>query len=351
MKDWKDVLLKADTDIKSGIELIDKIGMQILLIVDEANHLLGTVTDGDIRRGILKGVGLNQPITEIMNKTPCTVNEDNSRDDAYKLMVSKIIKHCPVVNEQGVVVGIHLLETMLANSSNMESPVIIMAGGLGSRLAPLTDDTPKPLLKVGGKPIIDTIIDRFIEQNFKEFYVSVNYKSELIKEHLGDGQDRSIHIHYLEENQRLGTAGALSLLPVRPTKPIIVMNADLLTKVDFRSLIHYHHEHGSSATMCVREYDFQVPYGVVKLDGSNIRKIVEKPVHRFFVNAGVYCLAPDVLDVVPRNHYFEMPELFNKLRELDKTTCCFPIREYWLDIGQHADYNRANKEYHTNFTI
>lgn len=220
-----------------------------------------------------------------------------------------------------------------------------MAGGVGSRLRPLTDDTPKPMLRVGDRPLLETILENFIEYGFHHFYFSVNYMADVIKDHFRDGSRWGVSIEYLHEVERLGTAGALRLLPGRPPNELLVMNGDLLTKINFSHLLDFHAAHGSSGTMCVKEYELQVPYGVVNIDNHRITGVDEKPVKRFFVNAGIYVLQPDSLDLLPASGYFDMPSLFEKMIASRRETAAFPVREYWLDIGQMADYDRANGEF------
>jgi NDP-sugar pyrophosphorylase family protein len=227
--------------------------------------------------------------------------------------------------------------------------VVLMAGGLGSRLRPLTDECPKPMLRVGNKPLLETIIETFIEQGFRRFFISVNYMADTIKEYFGDGSRWGAEIQYLEETSRLGTAGALSLLPEKPQAPLLVMNGDLLTKINFRQLLDFHREHHAQGTMCVREYEFQVPYGVVKMDHHRITGFEEKPIQRYFVNAGIYVLEPQALQHIPHGVFFDMPSLFQTLMADRQEAVVFPIREYWLDIGHMADYDRANGEFARNF--
>jgi NDP-sugar pyrophosphorylase family protein len=223
--------------------------------------------------------------------------------------------------------------------------VVLMAGGLGTRLQPLTDECPKPLLAVGGRPILETILESFAEQGFKRIFLSVNHKAEMIRSHFGAGERWGVQVEYLHESIRLGTAGALSLLPERPTTPVVVMNGDLLTRTNFDNLLRFHNAQDAIATMAVREYDFQVPYGVVRLNGANIESIEEKPVQRFFVNAGIYTLSPEALDYLPIQTMFDMPNLFEHLIAAGKTTAAYPLREYWLDIGRLEELERAQREW------
>lgn len=349
MSHWKEILVLPDVSIRDAIQLLDKSALQIVLVVNECHRLLGTVTDGDIRRGILKGLSLSDPIQAIMNSAPTVAKADESRDSILALMRQKYLHHIPLIDENHCVVGLETLDELI-QSRKRGNWVVLMAGGLGSRLYPLTEDCPKPMLNVGNKPLLETILENFIEYGFRRFYISVNYMADMVKSHFGDGSRWGVEICYLQEVQKLGTAGALSLLPEKPSAALFVMNGDLLTKVNFSQLLDFHSSHSAQATMCVREYDFQVPYGVVKIDSHRVIGIDEKPVQRFFVNAGIYVLEPDILELIPANTYFDMPTLFEQLISQQKETAAFPIREYWLDIGYLADYEKANGEYRKIFS-
>jgi NDP-sugar pyrophosphorylase family protein len=220
-----------------------------------------------------------------------------------------------------------------------------MLGGLGTRLRPLTNDIPKPMLKVGNTPILETIVEGFKQYGYSHFVFSVNYKKEIIQDYFQNGEAFNVTIEYVEEDKRMGTAGALSLLENRPTEPFFVMNGDLLTQVNFKKLMDFHLEHQSVATMCVREYEYQIPYGVIETSGADLVSIQEKPIHRSFVNAGIYVLSPEVFDFIPENQFYDMPTLFESLIEQGMKSAVFPIHEYWLDIGQIEDYNRANNKF------
>lgn len=324
--------------------MIDDSAMQIAVVVDQNLHLVGTITDGDIRRGILKGVSLNDKVGQIMNHFPAIASDSESYEEIVRLMTMKKLHQIPIVNREHQVVGVHLIEELLKMTA-CENSVVLMAGGYGKRLRPLTNECPKPLLRVGSKPILETIIENFVEHGFKKFYISVNYKAEMLEEYFGDGKKWNIEIQYLKEKEELGTAGALSLLRQKQTKPIIVMNGDILTKVNFKQLIDFHSHNEAKATMCVREYCMQVPYGVVNTDQQKLISIVEKPTQRYFVNAGIYVIQPECLADIPNMEYFDMPTLFQKLITKRDKTIVFPIHEYWIDIGQVHDYERANGEY------
>jgi len=350
MKDWKKTLIPPDTTILEAMKIIDEGALQIALVISNNNNLLGTITDGDIRRGIIKGIKLSDNVEKIMNPHPIICEKDKSREEIVALMKIELIHQIPIVDERGCVVGLEVLDEV-THLEEQENLVILMAGGFGSRLRPLTDDCPKPLLRVGSKPLLEIILKSFIEFGFKRFYFSVLYKGDMIEEYFKDGSKWGVQIRYIHEDKAMGTAGALGLLPERPDKPIIVMNADLLTKVNFRYMLRFHYEHKASATMCVREYDVQIPYGVARLEKSRLIGIDEKPSQHFFVNAGIYVLEPEILDMVPKNSQFDMPSLFEKLIEKNLEIAVFPIREYWLDIGHADDFERANWDYDNNFDL
>lgn len=345
MKTWKKTLVTPATLIRKVIETIDRGEFQIAMVVDRSGKLLGTVTDGDVRRGILKGVALHEPVQRIMQKNPVTAKVGQTREFIQSLMAEKLVRQIPILDGKRLA-GLEFFDTLSA-AGPRDNWVILMAGGLGARLRPLTESRPKPLLNVGERPILETILRNLAEHGFKNFFISVNYQNEMIMRHFGDGSRWGVHIRYLHENKRLGTAGAMGLLPKKPEKPFLVMNADLLTNVNFSQLFQFHHENEVLATMCVREYDFQVPFGVVRIGGHHIEGVDEKPVQRFFVNAGIYVLEPEVLDMLPKKkkEYLDMPHLFNELIAKKRRVSAFPVREYWLDIGRLDDLERANGDF------
>lgn len=340
MNDWKSVLIAPETPILHAIRVIDEGALAIALAVDPQGKLLGTITDGDVRRAILKGISLDSPVREIMNSNPVTVSVADGDQAAIQELRRMKLNLIPIVDEAGVVVSVRYLHDVTAPEPKLNR-VVLMAGGLGSRLEELTEKEPKPLLRVGKSPILETILKNFMDHGFKNFSVAVNYKAEMIKDYFGNGARYGVNINYLQENQRLGTAGALSLIQERPTAPILVMNGDLLTKVNFTQLLEFHQSHGGVATMGVREYDFRVPFGVVTTEDQYLTSIDEKPLQSFFVNAGIYVLEPEALEFVPKNKEFDMPQLFNKLIEKKYKAAAFPIREYWLDIGRKPDLEQA----------
>lgn len=344
----KKITLLPSSTIKEALENISASGMKIAIVVDQKDKVIGTITDGDIRKGLLSNFNLADSIEKLYFKKPTIANINESKKSIIKKAISNKLYQIPIVDNNGKLVDVEDLATLL-NVTHKKNRVILMAGGLGSRLYPLTKDTPKPLLHVGNKPILETIIKKFAQYGFVNITISVNYKAQLIKEYFKDGSEFGVNIDYIEEKKRLGTAGALSLIKNKPSEPFFVMNADLLTDVNFSHLLDYHIESRSEATMCVREYDYQIPYGVITTKESKIISIEEKPIQSFFVNAGIYVLSPNVFEYIPHNVFFDMPTLFNTLIEKGNNTLSFPIHEYWLDIGRIEEFEKANNEYHTVF--
>ncbi|CAA6826980.1 MAG: D-glycero-D-manno-heptose 1-phosphate guanosyltransferase [uncultured Sulfurovum sp.] len=347
MKTIDKIKLSPTSTIKEALQVIDSGAMKIALVLNNEDYLLGSLSDGDIRRGLLNGLSLDDSIESIIFQNPTVCGINDSKEEILKIAVAKKLYCIPIVDENGILVGIEEIDDILKPVS-FSNKVVLMAGGLGSRLRPLTDETPKPLLQVGDKPILETIINGFSKYGFTDIVLSVSYKAKMIEDYFGDGSNFGVHIEYVHENKRMGTAGALSLMREKLSEPFFVMNGDLLTNINFQHMLEHHLSNKSVATMGVREYDFQVPYGVVNVEEQNILSIDEKPVQNFFVSGGVYVLSPDVLDVIP-DEYYDMPTLFEKLIEGEKKAISFPIKEYWLDIGQMSDFHKANAEYHGIF--
>ena len=341
---WRSVCVNSQTPLRETIARIDKSRLQIGLVTDDIGRLIGIVTDGDLRRAMLKGIGLEVATSTVMNTKPRVLPAGTTKEDIVAFMRRHVLHQVPLVNEDGLLVGLEVLDALLG-AFHRPNWIVLMAGGLGSRLSPLTDDCPKPMLAVGGKPILENIIESFIEQGFRHFFISVNYKAEQIKNYFGNGERWGITVDYLHEDKRLGTAGALSLLPKQPTDPLIVMNGDLLTRANFQGIVDFHLEQVSFATMAVREYDIQVPFGVVTLDGDRISNFIEKPVQSFFVNAGIYVISPYALTLIPKDTFFDMPTLFGMIAREQKKTTAFPLHEYWVDIGRLEEFHRAEREW------
>lgn len=343
-KNWQSVRIQPETTLLETIRVLDKGALRIALVVDTENRLVGVVTDGNIRRGLLNQVGMKEPVGKIMNPNPVTAQTSDSREHILSLMGAKDIEHVPILDAQGIVVGLEILHR-LARPKPRDNWVVLMAGGLGSRLGELTKECPKPLLRVGPKPILEVILESFLEYGFKRFYFSVNYRKNMIQEYFGDGSSWGAEICYLEEKERLGTAGALSLLPERPDQPFFVMNGDLLTRINFQHILEFHAKHQARATLCVRRIEQTIPFGVVEMEQHRLLNIEEKPVHNYFVNAGIYLLDPELLPLIPDNHYLDMPNLFLSAIKNGYSTAAFPFLDYWLDIGQMGDFNKACQEY------
>lgn len=346
MEDWKNTLLFPEDSIINAINVIEKCASRGAFVVDNTNKLLGSVTDGDIRRAIINNVNVNDSVSKIMNKNPRVgyLNQDSAQ--LRSLMEKENLLQIPIIDDNGVLVGLETLQDLVFKKK-FENPVFIMAGGFGKRLLPLTEFTPKPMLKVGDTPILEKIIKRFIKFGFYKFYISLHYCSDMITSYFGNGENWGVDIHYVFEEEPLGTAGSLGLLPNNISDlPMIVINGDLLTKVNFVNLLKYHSEQSNSiATMCVRKYDFQVPYGVVESNDFRVTSIVEKPVHNFFVNAGVYVVEQSIRKKLKTYGYIDMPELFNRLTQENEFISIFPIHEYWLDIGKRENFKKAQVDY------
>ncbi|PFG45499.1 CBS domain protein [Vibrio sp. ES.051] len=345
---WTNVLLTVQGTLRDALQIINTEALRVALVVNQEKQLLGVVTDGDIRRGLLNNLELTESVAKVMNTSPTTAAVNTDRETLIKLMEAKSILSIPLVDAQGKVVGLETLHGAL-HKPKYQNPVFIMAGGFGTRLRPLTDSCPKPMLKIGNKPILETVVRSFIKAGFENFYISTHYMPEQIRAHFGDGSELGVRIQYVHEEEPLGTGGALGLLPndLPVDLPLIMMNGDVLTKIDFQRLLTFHAEQQADATMCVREYDYQVPYGVINGEGNKITSMVEKPIQRFFVNAGIYVVSSRVIKSVPKNHRIDMPTLLEQHMNERDNVRMFPIHEYWLDIGRMDDFNRAQADIHT----
>lgn len=343
-RDWKSILVSENMTIHDVIHIIDNNATQIALVVDEDCRLLGSITDGDIRRGILRGLRMEAPLSLIMNRQPKTAEQSEPDEVVRQRMRELSIRHMPRVDENRTVVELVGLDKKSSQRVNLDNWVVIMVGGLGTRLRPLTHVAPKPMLQVGSKPILERILEELRSQGLTNVYLAVNYMADVIKDHFGDGSRHQMNIRYLDEQEPLGTAGALQLLPSIPDKPIIVMNGDLLTRMNFNYLKSFHDASYADLTICVREYDFKVPFGVPQFEGDRVISIDEKPIHRFFVNAGIYFMSPEVLNIVPHGIRSDMPNLINLMPDKGLKISAFPIREYWIDIGRPVDFEKAQRD-------
>jgi dTDP-glucose pyrophosphorylase len=348
VRDWRATLVRSDQSVLDALAAIDRGTLQIALVVDDARRLQGVVTDGDIRAHILKGLPLDKPVASLMNSNPVVASPAASRGELLTSLRAHSIHQLPLVDDGRCVVGLVTLDELL-DAGTQPNLVVLMAGGAGNRLRPLTADTPKPMLRVGERPILETIILQFKEYGFRRFIITKHYLGDQIVEHFGDGVRLDAEISYLSETEPLGTAGALSLLQERPMQPFFVMNGDLLTKLNFASLMSFHQTSDAPMTLCVREHSLTIPYGVTEIAHDRVVGLIEKPTYRHMVNAGIYACNPEILDLVPRNSPSTMVDMVQLLIGKGRPPAVFPIHEYWVDIGRHPDFQRANADYEQVF--
>ncbi len=337
--EWKKLLVNPKCILEEAIRAINQGALGIVFVVDHDLKLLGVVTDGDVRRGLLRHVTLDQPVCAVMNDQPMMAMRNTDVAELITMMEEQSIRCMPIVDENQCMIDVAISPYLRREAKNTNW-VFLMAGGFGTRLKPLTDDCPKPLLKIGGRPVLENIIQQFKLHGFQKFFMSVHYKLNMVKSYFGTGEQFGVDIKYLEEEEPLGTGGSLGLLP-EMSQPLIVMNADVLTKVNFRELLQFHVDSKAAVTMCVREYGMQVPYGTVQLSGHKVTGIIEKPSYQFFINAGIYVLSSEVVNDIHGKNNFDMPTLFNRLIQEGRLIVTFPIHEYWLDMGKMEDFKRA----------
>lgn len=342
---WRSALLPLDSTLQQAIRCLDESGLQIAVVTSPEGQLVGTLTDGDIRRGLLRGLELVSPIQGIIHHEPLVVPPQWGRDTVLQLMQANKVHQLPVVDEQRRVVGLHLWDDLLAPVPRSNT-MVIMAGGRGTRLLPHTENCPKPLLPVGGKPMLEHIVERAKADGFHRFVLAVHYLGHMIEEHFGNGSKWGVEIEYLREQKPLGTAGALGLISTRPTEPFVVTNGDVLTDVRYGELLDYHARHRAAATMAVRLHEWQNPFGVVKTRGLEIVGFEEKPVSRSHINAGIYVINPEALELLEPAEHCDMPTLFSRLQDNSARTVVYPMHEPWLDVGRPDDLERA-RDIHT----
>ncbi|UVT16852.1 MAG: nucleotidyltransferase family protein [Nitrospira sp.] len=342
-KEWRKAILPKGATIQQAIRSLNESSFQIALVALPDGTLQGTLTDGDIRRGLLRGLDLNSAIDTIIQREPLVVPPELSRDTVLQLMQANRVHQVPVVDENRRVVGLHLWAELM-EPPQRANLMIIMAGGEGTRLRPHTEHCPKPLLPLGDKPMLEHIIELARAEGFVRFVLAIHYLGHMIEEHFGDGSRWQVQISYLRESSPLGTAGALGLLQPRPELPFVVTNGDVITDIHYGKLLDFHIRHEATATMAVRVHEWQHPYGVVQTEGADIVGFEEKPVARSHINAGVYALDPEALSVLSPESYCDMPVLFERLREMAKRTVAYPMHEPWLDVGRPDDLSRAIAE-------
>jgi len=345
MKDVSALFVSPQASLRNVMACIDTSRYGIALVVDEDRHLLGVITDGDLRRAILAGVELTVTAKMFLigkKTSPITAQVSTPHDALITLVRMTRVSHIPLLNDFGQVVELATLDDLLLESE-LQLQAVVMAGGYGTRLQPLTETLPKPMLQVGDRPLIEWIIEQLSHAGIRQVHITTHHLADRITEHFGDGQRFGVELKYVAEECSLGTAGGLGLIP-KPDMPLLVINGDVLTRIDFRAMAAFHKEHCADLTVAVREHEIPIPYGVVDSEGPYVRRIKEKPSQKFFINAGVYVLEPDVHQFIPSGQRFDMTDMIQLLLDLKRTVVSFPIWEYWRDIGQPADYLKAQED-------
>lgn len=342
MTTWRKALLPSNAILQDAIGNLNESSLQIALVVDADGVFQGSITDGDIRRSLLRGLHLNSPIDSIIQRDAFVAPPDMSREMALNLMRANRLLQLPVVNAERHVVGLYTWTDMGYPEVELPNLMVIFAGGQGIRLRPHTEKCPKPLLHVAGKPMLEHIVERAKAEGFRHFVLAVHYLGQMIEDYFGNGSRWQVKIDYLREDSPLGTAGALGLLNPRPDMPFVVSNGDVLTDIRYGELLEYHCRHGAAATMAVRQHEWQHPFGVVQTKGVDIVGFEEKPIVRSHINAGIYVLEPAVLDSLEAGEQCDMPALFGRLQGGAGRTIVYPMHEPWLDVGQPDDFEQAN---------
>lgn len=348
-----DLFVKQTDSIRDAMTRIDRSARGIVFVVDEDRHLENTVTDGDIRRAILAGLGLDASIAKLLRtgmkatgRQPVTASFESTREEQLAIMAKMKVRQLPLIDGHGKVAGVAVFKAEDATEKKVEElPVqaVIMAGGFGTRLRPFTDNLPKPMLPIGGRPLMERTIERLHQSGINRINITTHYLPEKITEHFGTGKRFGVELNYVSEDEPLGTAGSLGLVG-DVEEPLLVMNGDILTRVDYKELLDFHRENKADLTVGVRQYDFKVPYGVVEASDGIVRMLREKPSYNFLVNAGIYLLEPSVRKLIPPDVRFDMTDLIDQLLANDGVVASFPIVEYWVDIGQHDDLKRAQND-------
>lgn len=344
MKELDTHTIPLEATLRGAMESLSRSGAEVALVVGVKNRLLGILTDGDIRRALLSEAGINSKIGPYINRSFTYVEPNVGRSDVLDIMRARSIQHVPIVNAQGRLIGLHLLREIIGS---IERPnwVVVMAGGRGERLRPLTDSIPKPMIKVAGRPILERIVLHLVGYGIRKIFISVNYMSETIENYFKEGSAFGCQIEYLRETNPLGTGGALSLLPDKPEHPILILNGDLMTQVDVASMIEFHASGGYKATLGVHEHVYTVPYGVVDVQGDLISSIKEKPSQLWLANAGIYVLSPDLLARIPKDTQYFMPSLVEECLDKGEKVGAYRIDDDWLDVGRHTELKKARGEH------
>ena len=340
--------ITSKSAISEAINAINKSKAQIAFVLDDDCRLIGTVTDGDVRRAILAGSTLNSSILNCMNDAYTFMTGDYDIQGLINLMRMKSIRQIPILDSQSRIIRLHTLDELLAPTQN-NTPVIVMAGGRGERLSPLTEKCPKPMLAVGERPILETILERMVLHGFYRFYFSINYLGDQIRDYFGDGNKWGAEIVYVEEDEKLGTAGALGLIDFPQNQNVIVLNGDVLSSFEPTKLIEFHQTQQADLTVCLKNFEIEIPYGVVHLDGTDVKSVTEKPKHMYFVNAGIYVFQSRVFALIKKDKCLDMPDFINTLLANSAVVKGYPIYEYWTDIGHHTEIVKARNDFKMHF--
>jgi dTDP-glucose pyrophosphorylase len=337
------LLVPPTASVRQTLETITKNSRQVVMVVDDDARLVGVVTDGDIRRGLLRGVALDGRVSDLMNPRPITTPAGTSRATALSLMQERRLRHLPVVDAGGRLVEVMLFDDLL-RPVPIPNAAVVMAGGDGRRMRGVSENVPKPLLRVGGKPLLEILIERLRAAGISRIFITVRYKSEMIEAHFGDGSRFGVRLRYVREDEPLGTAGALARLPEPLGEPFLLVNGDILTKCDFLAMLDFHAQYRAALTVGAVAHTVEVPYGVLRLDAEQLAAIEEKPRLDFLINAGIYIVDPSAIALIPRDRPFDAIELIPLLKRAGRAVVAFPVREYWLDVGRDGDFNQANRD-------
>jgi dTDP-glucose pyrophosphorylase len=342
INNWKSISLAKDDNIKEAMQKLDDSGLRITFVIDANDCLIGTVTDGDIRRGLLSGLGFEAPVSRVMKSNPICVLGDATKETIHDILRKASVLAVPVVDDNKKIIGLETIDSV-DDGSHTDAAVVLMAGGFGKRLYPLTDNLPKPMLPLGEKPILEHIIEDFKSQGFKNFYITTHYKAEVIREYFNKNH-LGVNIEYIIEDKPLGTAGSLFFLKEKIHSDFFVMNADLLVKTNFKNLLSFHQKHSEIATMCVKQHSYQVPFGVVSLENMGVVEIIEKPLYSHFISSGIYCFNKNIFEFCDQKKHIDMPTLLQNVIASHRKICAFPIHEYWVDVGCMDDYQKVNSD-------
>ena len=346
-----ELTVSPSTPLIEAVAVLTKAGRKLILVKADDGKLLGIITDYDVRQALLNHVEFTQPVTAAMNKNPIVGKAGMNRGEVLALILKERCSQIPLLDTEGRVVDIHFQDEFLESREEESGKVaVIMAGGFGKRLRPMTEHVPKPLLTVAGRPILFLLIDQLLSEGFDTIYVTLNYKREMIEEAIKESPRYFNHVFCVLEEKPLGTAGSLSLLPEKPQSPFLVINADLLTNISLQRMLNFHADEKNIITMATRREKYTIPYGVVKLDGSRVISIEEKPNFTYFINTGVYVVNPEILSFLPKGEYCDMPSLAEQILAKNGRVGSFPVHEYWLDIGNHENYAQAQEDFLRHFS-